>query len=82
MSFGFQTKLFLNRVNPRRSKDTLVLKEQDKAFCKFERTARIHTIGLRRWRNKIMKLKSKKSIFFVNSSLKAIVHLPQKEMLT
>jgi len=57
-------------------------KELDKAFYKFEWTARIHSIGFRKWRNKIMKLKLKKSIFFVNSSPEAIVYLVEKALLT
>ena len=49
---------------------------------KIKRTARIYTMGFRKWRDKIMKLKLEKSIFFVYSSLEAIVHSIQKELLT
>jgi len=39
-------------------------------------------IGFHKWRNMIMKLKLKKSIFFVNFSPEAIVHLVQRALLT
>ena len=39
-------------------------------------------IGFRKWRKKIIRLKFKKSIFFVNSSPEAIVHFVQKALLT
>ena len=39
-------------------------------------------IGFRKWKKKIIRLKLKKSIFFVNSSPEAIVQLVQKALLT
>ena len=36
--------------------------------------------GFRKWRNKIMKLKLKMSVFSVNSSPEAIVYLVQKAL--
>ena len=70
--------LFLNRVYPLRNKDTLASKELDTAFYKFEWAAWIQKIGFCKCGNKIMKLKLKKGIFFVNCSPEAIVHLVQK----
>ena len=53
----------------------------DTAFYRFEQTARIHTIRFRKWKNKISKLKYKKSIIFVTSPA-ATVHLVQKVLLS
>ena len=69
---NFSTELILEVA------DTLASKENT-AFYKCEWTARlIYMIGFRKWKNKIMKLKLEMSIFFVNSSLEAILYLFQK----
>ena len=60
-SFSFQT--YLSTALILEGADTGTKKEElDTAFYTFEWTARIHGIGFRKWRNKVIKLKLKKSI--------------------
>ena len=52
------------------------------ASYKFEKTARIHTIGFPPVEEQTYEVEIKKSVFFVNSSPEAIVHLVQKALFT
>ena len=62
---------------------TLASKELHKAFKNSSEQFEINMTSFCKWRNKIMKLKFKKNaIFFVNSSLEAIVHLVPKTLFT